>query len=308
MTSAAPETRRSRRERAPGAPADGASAEGGASTDGDPFAALGVTANALPDSSRAAAEAGRRRPAKPRRRATVTGVLGELLLTAGVVTLLFAGWQMWISPEQRLAESNAEGATLSAQWDADMLQGTGPWATPPPADAPAGEIPVPARPVGTEVFANMLIPRFGADYSVNIAGGTTRPETLDLGRIGLYETSRIPGEIGNFSVAGHRTSLRSTAAFRYIDTLRLNDAIVVETAEGWYTYRFRSLEYVPPSRVEVLADIPQMPGVPANGSYITLTACSPLYMIDERIIAYGVFEGFQPREAGPPASLTEGGA
>jgi sortase A len=26
----------------------------------------------------------------------------------------------------------------------------------------------------------------------------------------------------------------------------------------------------------------------------------------ERIVAYGVFESFTPREAGPPASLTEG--
>ena len=41
---------------------------------------------------------GGRRPRRerPRSRATFASVLGELLLTAGVVVLLFVAWQMWI--------------------------------------------------------------------------------------------------------------------------------------------------------------------------------------------------------------------
>ena len=34
--------------------------------------------------------------AAPRRRVSVLGVLGEVLITAGVVALLYVSWQMWI--------------------------------------------------------------------------------------------------------------------------------------------------------------------------------------------------------------------
>ncbi|MEE2814454.1 MAG: sortase, partial [Actinomycetota bacterium] len=78
---------------------------------------------------------------------------------------------------------------------------------------------------------------------------------------------------------------------------------VVETQGGWYTYRFRNLQYVKPSAGDVLLDVPQMPQAAPSDRFITLTACSPLYSLAERIVAYGVFESFQPRAEGPPASL-----
>jgi len=46
-----------------------------------------------------------------------------------------------------------------------------------------------------------------------------------------------------------------------------------------------------------------MPGVASGDRYLTLTACSPLYSLAERIVGYAVFEGFQPRAEGEPASL-----
>ncbi|MET0812263.1 MAG: sortase, partial [Microbacterium sp.] len=80
--------------------------------------------------------------------------------------------------------------------------------------------------------------------------------------------------------------------------------IVVETPDGWYTYRFRTLEYVTPDRVDVLLPVPQAPDVPAGMQYITLTSCSPMYSMTERIVAFGVFDSFTPRSDGPPSSLT----
>jgi len=112
----------------------------------------------------------------------------------------------------------------------------------------------------------------------------------------------MPGEVGNLSLAGHRTTWGRP--FNMLDKLRLNDAIVVETKDGWYTYRFRTLEYVKPTAVDVLLDVPQMPAAQTGERFITLTACSPLHSLAERIVAYGVFEGFQPRAEGPPASLS----
>ena len=52
---------------------------------------------------------------RPRSRATFTGVLGELLLTAGVLVLLFVAWQMWIGDIIISAQKNEEGAAVSAQ-------------------------------------------------------------------------------------------------------------------------------------------------------------------------------------------------
>src|SRR5690606_2719917 len=133
------------------------------------------------------------------------------------------------------AQHNEKGAELSRAWAAAPIP------DPPPAagTAAAGTVvydpPVPPHPADGEVFANMLIPRFGADYNVHIAGGTSRARTLDRVGIGLYAQSRMPGEVGNLSLAGHRTTWGKP--FNRIAELRLNDAIVVETPVGWYTYR-----------------------------------------------------------------------
>ncbi|WP_194421089.1 class E sortase [Microbacterium abyssi] len=242
-----------------------------------------------------------RRAGRRRSRATFTSVLGELLLTAGVIVLLFVAWQTWVGDIIISAQSNSEGQAISKQW------AEAPAPEPPPAvEAEDGGIryepPVLEHPDDGQKFAQMLVPRFGSDYNVAIAGGTSRPTTLDNGWLGVYDQSAMPGQVGNFSVAGHRTTWGFP--LNRMDKLRLNDAIVVETPEGWFTYRFRNLEYVTPDAVDVLLDVPQMPDVATGERYLTLTACSPLYSLAERIIGYAVFEGFQPRVEGAPESLT----
>ena len=229
-------------------------------------------------------------------------MLGELLLTAGVLVLLFVAWQMWIGDFIIAAQKNDEGAAVSAQWASD------PAPEPPPLlEAEDGtkyyEPVIPEAPADTEQLGQMHIPRFGENYNFGIYGGTTRARTLDNLGIGVYTNSKMPGEVGNFSLAGHRTTWGKP--FNQLDKLQLGDAIVVETPDGWYTYRFRTLEYVKPTQTDVLADVPQMPEQQTGEQYITLTACSPLYSLAERIVAYGVFESFQPRAEGPPTALTD---
>ncbi|MDA4892319.1 class E sortase [Streptomyces sp. MS2A] len=241
----------------------------------------------------------------PRPRVTLLGVLGELLLTAGVVVLMYVSWQMWFGDLILSAAADEKGQETSQGW-ADA-----PPPEPPPVigepvhpdGSPVYEPPALAPPGDGAHLAQIIVPRFGADYNREIHGGVTRPVTLDNGWLGVYPGSAMPGQVGNFALAGHRTTWGYP--LRFIDTLRLNDPIVVETPEGWYTYRFRTLEYVTPERVEVLLDVPERPGVETGERYITLTACSPLGSLAERIIAYGVFEGFQPRAAGAPPALRE---
>ena len=49
-----------------------------------------------------------------------------------------------------------------------------------------------------------------------------------------------------------------------IEQLQLGDAIYIQTQDGWYTYRFRDLEYVTPETVDVLAPVPHQPEVAAH--------------------------------------------
>lgn len=243
---------------------------------------------------------------------SVAGILGEILITAGVITLLYVGWQLWIGDMIFGAQRNAVGRDLSEQWEQQYAD---PSSSAPPAETPnetepAQPSPAPIDPVilpeaaDGETFAVMRIPRFGADYAWQVAGGVTRAGTLDPIGIGHYPGTPMPGAVGNFAVAAHRTTWG--APFNRIAELHVDDAVVLETADGWYTYRFRTLEYVEPSEVEVLLPVPQVPDAPAGSRYITMTSCSPMYSLSERIVAYGVFESFTPRASGPPGSLTEG--
>ena len=252
-----------------------------------------------------AGDAGTRRSrVRPQRRTSVVGVIGEILITAGVITLLYVVWQLWVGDMIYGAERNATGHELSQEW-ADAYPSTNdPDAAPAPdADPVTAEPIILEEPADAEEFGVMHIPRFGSDYAVPMAGGVTRANTLDPIGIGHYPGTSMPGEPGNFAVAAHRTTWGKP--FNRIAELRVGDAIVVETPDGWYTYRFRTLEYVTPDEVEVLLPVPQELDVPPGTSYITMTSCSPMYSMAERIVAYGVFESFTPRSAGPPASLDE---
>ncbi|WP_229384770.1 class E sortase [Microbacterium allomyrinae] len=240
---------------------------------------------------------------RPRRRTSVVVVLGELLITAGVIVLLYVAWQLWLGDMIYGAERNATGHELSEEW-AEAYEPPVASETAEPTD-PAAPVtappPVLAEPADAETFALMRIPRFGSDYAVPMAGGTSRARTLDPIGIGHYPGTKMPGEVGNFAVAAHRTTWGKP--FNRIAELHVGDAIVIETQEGWYTYRFRTLEYVTPDEVEVLLPVPQAMNVPAGTAYITMTSCSPMFSLAERIVAYGVFESYTPRTAGEPASL-----
>ena len=243
----------------------------------------------------------RRRPG--RRRVTVLGVLGDLLLTAGVVVLLFVGWQLWIGDAIIGAKFKSEAGALTQEWAAAPVT---PQETPASGPTTAADPPALAQPGNGEVFGVIRIPRLGPDYQFKLAGGVSATVTLDPIGVGHYPDTAMPGQQGNFAIAGHRGS--HGAPFADLPSLRVGDAVVVETPGGWYTYRFRNLEYVRPDGVGVLLPVPQEPEVQATDKLITMTTCSPRYGSAERAIAYGVFESFTPRADGPPASLSSGAA
>lgn len=248
----------------------------------------------------------RARRSRPRPRATFLSVFGEILVTLGVLALLYLSWHTWVGDVIISSQKQAEADALAQQWAAEPQdeEPAPPNPAPTPADPADITIPVLGEQDHGDLFGIMRVPRFGADWKFRIASGITVPDILDKGEIGHYPDTAMPGEIGNTAYAAHRWT--SGAAFGPIDELVIGDAIVIETKAGWYTYRFRSLEYVQDTQVEVLLPVPNQKGVEADGRYLTLTSCAPKLNMLERIIAYAVFDEFTPRGDGPPASLTDG--
>jgi sortase A len=228
------------------------------------------------------------------------GVLGESLITAGVLVLMFIGWQQWFNNIVVSGDTSSQASKLSQELEEK--------ATASPAPAPtsstgAVEPAVTPAASGTEQFGVLYVPRWGADYQVPIAEGTTTAGTLDKGDAGHYDSTQMPGAVGNFAIAGHRTT--HGAPFGSIASLRVGDHIYVKTSAGYYTYTFRNLEYVKPTQVQVLQQVPDAPTVAAGSKdrLITMTSCNPKYSAAERIVAFGVFTSWQPLSAGAPAEI-----
>ena len=241
-----------------------------------------------------------KREARVHRRFSIVGILGELFITAGVVVLLFLGWQLWLNDIIQGEVQTEQAQELIESWD--RVEGA------PTAPVDPGEPIVAAAPGNAEEFAVMYVPRFGADYQRRIFEGTGLYDVLDEG-IGHYPDTAMPGQVGNFAVAAHRTTWGKP--FNQIAELQVGDNIYIETADGWYVYAFRSLEFVEPTGVGVIDPVPQMTGATPTDRILTMTSCNPMFSAAERIIAYSVFDHWVPRAAGPPeeiANLAQAGS
>ncbi|TPW77855.1 class E sortase [Schumannella soli] len=240
----------------------------------------------------------RRRPAK-KRRLSVVGVAGELLITAGVLVLMFLGWQLWLDDQLSAPRLKNEATGLSQQWDKDAQKPTA--APSQPASDISQNPPVQTAPKNAERFALLAIPRFGTDFYRPIAEGVSVSQVLNKYEVGHYPSTQMPGDIGNFVIASHRSAYGG--ALHRIHELEVGDHIFIETQDGWYQYSFRNLEYVKPTGVGVLDPVPQQDGVAATQRLLTLTTCNPFYSTAERIIGYSVFDKFTPRADGPPKEI-----
>ncbi|MEU3841130.1 class E sortase [Streptomyces sp. NPDC028635] len=119
-------------------------------------------------------------------------------------------------------------------------------------------------------LAVLRIPKFGAAYHPVIVEGVT-PDDLTEGP-GHYPGSAMPGEVGNFAVAGHRTGWGEP--FRWLNTLVRGDALVVAWRGRTYTYRVTGTRTVEPTDVGVVLPVPNRPGVTPDRARITLTTCA----------------------------------
>jgi sortase A len=242
---------------------------------------------------------------------------GWTLIWLGLLSLAFVAYQLWGTGLLTGVEQTAGSASLERRFedlreeplpalalsiDADgsvdesvLTPRNGPVI---PESAPAqgealavitfptlrrGGSPMPTGDVDVE---DLLV---GAERHVVWSGEDLR--TLRKGP-GHYLDTPLPGQPGNASVAGHRTTYG--APFNRLDELRPGDPIVVETTIGRHVYVVRDPRavhdrvddgqvgqtggwfVVPPSATWVVGDL--------RGGWLTLTTCHPLFSSRQRLI------------------------
>jgi sortase A len=211
-------------------------------------------------------------------------VVGDLLVTAGVVLLLFVGWQLWWTD-----------VTANRVQDDTVHELTRDFARPGDPAAPAGEHPKAVK-FGA-AFAIVRVPRFGADYARPVLEGTNH-DILQQG-VGHYTGTALPGAVGNFAVAGHRTTYGRP--FHDIDTLKPGDKVVVETKTAYSVYVVKRHQVVAPTAVEVIAPVPDEPGRKPTQRWMTMTACHPKYSAAQRYVVFAELDSTYPHAKGLPA-------
>ena len=232
----------------------------------------------------------------------VAGVVGELMVTGGLIVLLFVVYELFVTDLLNEGEQSDLNQQLHAQWEQSADPGT---AT-PRADLTGG------------AFAVLYIPRLGLDYQRVVLDGTSEDQ-LRQGP-GHYAGTALPGEPGNMGLAGHRVGKGSP--FLDLDQLRPGDPIVVETVDSWFVYRvlgdvatgdldgdpsgIPGQEIVRPTDVEVLNPTPNGPENAApTDTYLTLTTCHPRYSARQRLVIHARLDGAAIAKTaepdGPPA-------
>ena len=250
-------------------------------------------------------------PEPPQRRSPVRATvrtIGELLITAGLVVLLFVAYEVYVTDWISAGKQRDATEALDREWKQ-------------PATSAEAERRSHFQGLKEgEGFAKMYVPVFGTDYRFTILEGTTE-STLEVGP-GHYKGTAYPGPTGNFAVAGHRVG--KGAPFNDIDLLASCDAIVVETRDTWFVYRVlpmdsevagwaagkgkqprckgvaplggqytqvRGQEIVLPSEGSVVATVPHKDVVPPPDQQVglmTLTTCNPKFSDRQRLIVHAV--------------------
>ncbi len=77
--------------------------------------------------------------------------------------------------------------------------------------------------------------------------------TLDVleNNIGHFENTAMPGENGNFSIAGHRNTINNEV-FRNIDKIQVGDEIKITTLTDIFQYEINEIFVTSPSDTDVL--------------------------------------------------------
>jgi sortase A len=200
--------------------------------------------------------------------------IGLGLITAGVVVLLFVGYQLFGTNIAEAASQNQ----LRQQWEHQVApqaetpttSATVPGTTSAPiTTAPPATVVGPSAPIGAAV-AHLVIPKIGVNKFIVEGVGI---DDLRKGP-GHYPQTPMPGEKGNAAIAGHRTTYG--APFYRLNELQPGDDIFITTKQGKFHYTVALSRVVKPTEISVLDPTPD--------SRLTLTTCNPRFSASTRLI------------------------
>jgi sortase A len=215
----------------------------------------------------------------------VLGAVGRVLITVGLLLLLFVAYQLWGTGiyQARAQDDLARQFKQSLQRNPGAASTTSPagptttstTAATPTAPTTLGPITIPPQ---GDVIARIGIPKIGVDQYV-VEG--VNVDDLRKGP-GHYPTTQLPGHEGNSAIAGHRTTYG--APFGELDQLQPGDQIVVVTVQGKFKYQVTEQRVVDPGEISVLDPSPD-PARPGHDlATLTLTTCNPKYSASQRLI------------------------
>ncbi|MCW3029392.1 MAG: class sortase [Solirubrobacterales bacterium] len=200
--------------------------------------------------------------------------LGALALLDGVVTL---AWQEPVSAlYAEIRQEHLNGALRTVERAAPTPLERRTLASIPDEQARitflARELERHAR-EGSAV-GRIVIPSIGASFVV--VKGTN---TGDLqGGPGIFPETGFPGVPGTTAIAGHRTTY--LAPFRHIDALRRGNRILLNMPYAHLTYAVVGQRIVAPTNVEAAVG-------KVGYTRLVLSACTPLFSAEKRILVYG---------------------
>lgn len=222
-------------------------------------------------------------PRRTRRRSAAVTAVGILLLVAGLGGLGWVAWQYLGTNVVAQRAFEQERAGLRERWTNPTGQPDQPAMTDRKEESERGQ---PTAALPGDAIALLRIPAFGGSYEVPVLAGTDL-DILDRG-VGHYPGSALPGQIGNFALAGHRVT--HGEPFARLLELDRGEEVVVETRDAIYTYILdaapRELT-VPASATWVLDPVPGEAGVAPDRALLTLTTCQDLFRSPDRSVGFG---------------------
>ena len=207
--------------------------------------------------------------------------VGQLLITFGVVVLLFCVYELKVTN----LYTEQQQRTLDHQL-------TRTWAVRVPVPI-AGEPQLASFSDG-QGFARIYLPTLGKDQVHVVVEGVSH-EDLKKGP-GHYPGTDQPGAVGNVVISGHRTTYG--APFNRLDELKVGDRIVLETQGFFFTYRVTGTTIVAPDKIGETDRVPNQPGVAPTQRLLTLTTCNPKYSAKTRLVVRALLESALAKRPG----------
>lgn len=237
---------------------------GSATSASDSSVAAPESAAVVPDSAAVTASRGVRN--------SLVLLLGELMAATGLFVMLFVAWLVWGGTSQPDAHVRAVNQAVVKAWAGAAVQRAAPAA-------------------GTQI-ALIRIPALGAGWEYPVYEGISE-DTLDKG-IAHYSQTASPGMVGNYAIAGHRSSDIGFHPWADLpDDVVRGSTVIILTPQTVYTYVIDASEQTTPTNLAPLQP-DQGRGADPKTRLITLTTCTPRFGSTGRFILYGHLAAQRP--------------